>query len=313
MGRYGDIAFLPESRVPAGTGDLLVRESWRGHLIAGLLLLAVGIGVPALVFFGGGDFFVLEPGISFHTLMHFFMAGITGLVILGIALTCPIAGLVFLCSGLAALRPTNWVLRAGREGLYVKLRSYLDHRLPSEDPVVAFIPKREVRWLQAHEERARHVSRAGEYSDANDDARVRQQYLEIKLFGEDLSEIDLRLKRERSLKCPTLIRGVTSQARGTALSLRPGGVLRIDWTTKRTRLRPGLAAALERLARDYRTAPERESEQAAIRTLDRARQEERLLEMVEQGNVMDAVILARDLYGFDLSEAKTFLDELQRT
>lgn len=313
VGRYGDIVFLTEAQVPLDAGGLVVRESWQGHLIVGLLLLAAGIGVPAVVLAdGGGDLFAFEPGLDFGTLVHLFMAGIAGLVILGIALTCPLAGLAFLSSGLAALRPTSWVLRAGPEGLYVKLRSYLDHRLPADDHVIAFIPKREVRWIRAHAERARHVGRAGETTTADDDTLVGQRYLEVKLFGEALSEIDVWLQGERRRKRPTFVRGVTASARGAAVSVRPGGLLRIDWTTKRTRLRPGLAAAMTRLARDYRAAPEQESEQAAIRTLDRDRQEERLLEMVQQGNSMDAVILAKDLYGFDLTEAKTFLDELRR-
>ena len=33
--------------------------------------------------------------------------------------------------------------------------------------------------------------------------------------------------------------------------------------------------------------------------------------MVHQGNTLDAVIVAKDLYGFTTTEAKRFLDELQ--
>jgi len=95
------------------------------------------------------------------------------------------------------------------------------------------------------------------------------------------------------------------------VSLRPGGVIRIDWTTKGTRLRPKLGAALEQLARDYPLAPELETEQAQAKRLDRETQETRLLDMVRQGNTIDAVIVAKDLYGFTTTEAKRFLDELQ--
>ena len=40
--------------------------------------------------------------------------------------------------GVAARRPGNWVLRAGPEVLYVKLRRFTDDRLPAE------------LWIKAH-------------------------------------------------------------------------------------------------------------------------------------------------------------------
>jgi ribosomal protein L7/L12 len=39
-------------------------------------------------------------------------------------------------------------------------------------------------------------------------------------------------------------------------------------------------------------------------------QESRLLELAENGRVMDAIRLARSLYGYDLTEAKQFVDGL---
>ena len=95
------------------------------------------------------------------------------------------------------------------------------------------------------------------------------------------------------------------------MSVRPDGAIRVDWTTKGTRLRPKLAEALERLARDYPPAPGLETEQDQAKRLDRAAREARLLDMVHQGNTIDAVIVAKDLYGFTTTEAKRFLDELQ--
>ena len=88
-------------------------------------------------------------------------------------------------------------------------------------------------------------------------------------------------------------------------------MIRIDWTTKGSRLKPKLAVALEHLARDYPPASEHETEQAQAKDLGREAQEQRLLDMVHQGNTIDAVIVAKDLYGFTTTEAKRFLDELQ--
>jgi cystathionine beta-lyase/cystathionine gamma-synthase len=43
----------------------------------------------------------------------------------------------------------------------------------------------------------------------------------------------------------------------------------------------------------------------------RAAREARLRDMVRQGNTIDPVIVARDLYGFTATEAKRFLNELE--
>ena len=41
---------------------------------------------------------------------------------------------------LARFRSSNWLVQAGDRGLYVQLRSYLNHRFPSDDPSVVLIP-----------------------------------------------------------------------------------------------------------------------------------------------------------------------------
>jgi hypothetical protein len=39
----------------------------------------------------------------------------------------------------ARFHPSNWLVRLTDEGLYIHFRSYLNERLPSEDPTVVFI------------------------------------------------------------------------------------------------------------------------------------------------------------------------------
>ena len=41
---------------------------------------------------------------------------------------------------LARFRSSNWLVQAGDSGLYVQLRSYLNHRFPADDPTVVLIP-----------------------------------------------------------------------------------------------------------------------------------------------------------------------------
>ena len=97
---------------------------------------------------------------------------------------------------------------------------------------------------------------------------------------------------------------------GTGVSVRPDGVLRIDWRTRATRLKPKLKDVLADLARAYPLAADLATEQQQARHLDHAAQEQRLIDMVRQGNVIDAVVIARDLYGVTTTEAKQEIERL---
>lgn len=315
MTRTGDINFITEDQVAAHKNDLVARQSPWPHLSAAIVLLALSFAVPSMLTFADFNPFTLSNqdsaiGSSFELALGV----IAGLVVLGVSLTCLLAGGLFLSSAVAAFKTTNWTLRAGSSGLYIKLRSYTDYRLPVDDPVILHVPRRSVRRLQLHEEKARYVGPAREHAPADDDAMADQRYLEIEIdiVTDDLHRVDEQLRHERARYGPTMIKGVTARAKGAAVSVRGSGVLRLDWKTKRTRLTPDLDTALACLSRDYVVSSDRRGAQSPIRSLDRNAQEDRLLEMVDQGHTIDAIMLAREIYGFDLTEAKAFLDKLQR-
>ena len=50
-----------------------------------------------------------------------------------------------------------------------------------------------------------------------------------------------------------------------------------------------------------------------IKSLPRGEQESRLLELSETGQDLAAITLARQLYGFDLTRAKAFVDGLRKS
>jgi hypothetical protein len=53
----------------------------------------------------------------------------------------------------ARFRPTNWLVRATDDGLFVQFRSYLNYRFPAEHVTVAFIPYRDLRAVRVIRER----------------------------------------------------------------------------------------------------------------------------------------------------------------
>ena len=290
------LQLLAEAEVPVRPDDLLVRQAWGGRLAAAVLLLALGAAAAGVVG-------VLLFGQSVSSPLGIALIGAIALIAGIISILCLLGGAVFLGDAAAAMRTGNWVLRASAEALFIKLRHFADARLPRGDPVVAMLPRRLVRGVRGHDQRVRRVGTAGESRGTDDDALAPQAYLEIEV-AVDLSPLVDRLAEERRLWVAAAIPGVRRRALGAAVSIRPDGSLRIDWHTSSTRLRPALAAALTALRRHYPIAPPLATEQGPAGTLDRAAQDRRLADMVRQGNTMDAVIIARTLYGFDLTRAR---------
>ncbi|MCR9212523.1 MAG: hypothetical protein NXI13_02300 [Proteobacteria bacterium] len=302
MGRYGDIAFLKGNDVP--TEEVLLRSkmSGIGHGIAGVLLLGWSIGFPYFLFANG---LVHFSSSLFDILFSLFIVTFCGLAVL----ISFLAGLMFLSSALAAARPSNWTLVATEQGLYVNLRSYTDWRLPADDAVIAFIPKREIRRFRFVHRKNRVI---GDKDNPTDTALTKDAYLEIHLHGQDLTAIDDCLTAERRKSVPTWIKGVTAKAKGAAIQIGDNnGVLRIDWSTRKTRLTPKLDKTEALLSGLYQTTAHQEPDEAPIDSLSPEDQEARLLDMVHRGDKIDATILARSLYGLSLTEANRFLDDLQ--
>ncbi len=303
MGRYGTLTLIREDQVPFNDAVIISRMSWVGHFIVSVFLL----GWVAVI----GYFVYSETAFSdISSILEALITAFFALVIGAIILVCLIAGLAFLSSALAAMKPDNWVLLATDEGIYIKLRSYYDHQLSSQDRIVVFIPRNEIKQVRSSRQKTRVVYRGDNFTNADDDSFEKYDFLEIKLYGHDLSEIEECLEIEKRRNCPTFLKGVTKKARGTALKIQPKGIIKLDWKTKATRITPAIDTIITVLSQHYASSAIEGEEQAAIKSLNKEEQEKRLLELASIGNMMDAVILARELYGFDLTEAKRFIDEL---
>ena len=300
---------LREAAVPKRPDDLVARESWGSRLGAAVVLATLACGAGGLIglLLFGGDVTGWRPELS--SLFGLALYGVIGLIALVTLVLALVGGAGFLNDAIAAMKPGNWVLRASQRGLYIKLRHFADGRLPSEDPVVAFVARRDVRWLRGHDQLARRLGWSGESRSGRDDALAKQVYLEIDVAA-DLAAISDRLEQERRAWIATAIPGIRRRALGAGVSVRPDGVLRIDWRTRATRLKPKLKDVLADLARAYPLAADLATEQQQAQHLDHAAQEQRLIDMARQGNMIDAVVIARDLYGVSTTEAKQEIERL---
>lgn len=84
----------------------------------------------------------------------------------------------------------------------------------------------------------------------------------------------------------------------------------MDWSGPDTAIRPRIDKAVKLLGRSYAISESRDSEESALDGLSRAEQEARLIAFVERGETISAVILAKHLYGYDTTEARTFVESL---
>ena len=295
MSETPDISFNHVSAVPETSDDLVFREGDVGKFAAFAIFATLG-----MVCIGATLWIVLLPGYQRALgLIPGFYSVILGLLTW-----------VAWRSHRAALGPMNWLLRATPRGLYVKFRSYLNHGFPEEDRVVVFVPTAEIAWLRAH--RRNEKRHQGDPKHANID--VRHDYLEIGLKGADLSALAEQLAIERAHREP-------GQAvfRHYPVSIREGGIIAVEWRSGHGRTRPRIAKAVKQIESLYPSvaaapdiAPGIESADAPIGQLAAGEQDDHILELAVKGEITEAVKLVRSLYGYDLTQAKTFVDGLTR-
>jgi hypothetical protein len=270
--------FLRESEVPARPDDIVCRVARLVHLIAGMVLCGLGGGAVSLLA-ASGDFGRFWPTAAAAVFVVMFL----------------LMGWGFLGSWRATLRPTAWVLRASVDGLYVKFRSYLNYRFPPNDAIVAFLPRRDVVWLRARRTRQGLPLESGEGPTTRTDAG-----LDIKLRG-DLDALAEQLRLERGRWSP-LGRFGRSRSPHFPVTIDREGFIRVELARPEA-VAASLAARYPAIGATDVTLPDFDD-------LGRDEQEQRILDFAQAGDTMTAIKLARRVYGYDLTQAKNFVDQL---
>ncbi len=273
------IRLMRESEVPAvPPGGLFRYSRWTVMLVAGALL---GTGA-ALVAVGR---------------------------LMGNPFAYYIAALLFMCLWiyqtmvLARFRATNWLVRVGNAEVYIKFRSYLNHHLPATDPTVVCILFRDMRQTRL----VRELQDVQD-TDGRGTLRRRRMLVEIDL-KEAAPEIEAALHAERRAQAPKVERWYGSSAakyRHYPVRMAAPGTVSIEW---------GVApAARHFLAIMAVHAPVDASEivrdYTALGITESDDGESRLIELAENGQTLDAIRLARSIYGYDLIQAKLFVEGL---
>ncbi len=234
-----------------------------------------------------------------------------------------------------ALRPENWVLKLGTDKVLVKYRSYLNSHLPVEDPVVTEIPFSEISWARKTKETV--------YTETSDSTLTRfYTFLDLKLNTEDTEKLKNAIKFERNRRPPIqslnhdlfLARKykkpkqeidelkekiriektkhpdgggrVTSVSHHHPVRWMGEGILRIEWNG----LWPGINQVMHTLKTKILVEPEIKIKNDYTSNKPDKSLDDQILDLAEHGNQMEAITLVRMRYGYSLTEAKEFVENL---
>lgn len=204
-----------------------------------------------------------------------------------------------------ARAPAGWVLRGDAARLLVNLRSHMNAHLDPASPVILVLPRALVRSLRIIRERGVRVH-LDDYGEPVENP-IRRVFLEIVHDG-DPEAIRAELAAEARRYGPATLG--SSRTHHTAVTMPPGGALRISWSDEANRLAPAPEEFLRRLGPGWPVDPPAERAELPFADLDRRGRETRLLEMAARGDRAGAATLAARLYGMELAEALRFVDGL---
>ena len=195
----------------------------------------------------------------------------------------------------ASRRPESWRLAWAPDRLYLRFRSYQNHRFDPETPSVVSLGGREVSWIRSH-------TRTLEAQDdeGNWNTRYKIKGLEIKLRDNvETAPLADALKAE----------AVRRDRKGTRFNHYP--VTLNDDATLRVEI--GRPEPLLKQLRLYYTVTTPDNKPLArFRNMARDAQESHILDLALAGQKIAAIKAAREVYGFGLAEAKHFVEGLTR-
>lgn len=206
-----------------------------------------------------------------------------------------------LAGGVAAcFRPSNWVMKATPEGIYLKFRSYLNAHYPEDGPTVVYLPYGDLAS-------ARRVREEWQTLGKNDRiVRRTSKWLELRLRHRETEDLRLAIAAEMQRRGPRKsFLGISGSSRAphVPVIVPEPGLVRAEWRGK------AMLAALNGRVAAAGDLPEHDAG-LAVGAGDGLPLEERALRLVQRGDRIAACALVRAEREVDHTEAKRFVDEV---
>ena len=265
---------------------LVCRQSWLTALTGILVCFSLLVGLPVALWSTGA------------------LPSWLGIVILFIAaMVTPL----FAHTLLATLRSSNWTLAIAPDGLWINLRSYQNYRFPRGETVV-HIPFGELASV------SRHVAKRSTWS-GDGPMSWTETSLNLWLLSTASDRLKTAIAKERGRRTNQKFLGglITTSGRANHVPvLAPrDNLVRVAWKSRHDFLRPKIDDVLDKLAEHVQVVEDQVQDASDdFYKIPDSRIDERILEFVESGDSFSAVKLLRLRRGYTLTEAKTFVDEL---
>jgi hypothetical protein len=210
-----------------------------------------------------------------------------------------VMGFLFIGMLRGALKPTNWLLRCSSTGVIIKYRSYLNWRLPADDIQAVGFSYSEIAWVRKTKLR-REAPRMSRGSSTE-----YLTFLDFCLINLDTSKLQKHLEAERNRKCNTLYLSYP-------VEVLAGGIVRVQWKGLVDYLLPGQGRAIKWLSQYVKIAATDSSKTDLTRNTKASRTEEddKIYQLVRNGDKIGAVELTRQIYGCSVTEAVQFVEKL---
>lgn len=199
---------------------------------------------------------------------------------------------------------TNWLMRVGRNSLWLNLRSYRHVHYPPGRTVLC-VPYDEITLVRRHTA-FREVRTNGRCT------KWREVCLEILLNEAVTAEVREELAVERRRREETSFFGISVRSTMTHVPVTVHGdnTLRVMWLSRVDWVTPGIKRALETLRAFCRIGEPVETAVPEPSELSDESFNKLVLELVQTGQPMNARRLLREYRGYNLREAKEFIEIL---
>lgn len=209
---------------------------------------------------------------------------------------------------IARFRPSNWLVRMTDHGLLIKFRSYLNDHFDDQDLTVVFLPYSEIRSARYLKEHQEVPDRDGNRRKTTTRTR---RVVEVEIAA-DSTQLGKALARERERLFSKAVIGagrISTRYQHLPVQLASRSILRVEWGVV-----PSAQVLLDALSRHtlVQNPAAVSKDFTNLDKLSKEEQETRLVELAASGDMMGAVTLARELYAWDLTAAKQFVEELMR-
>lgn len=202
---------------------------------------------------------------------------------------------VFAGAWRATCRPTNWVMKLGYDGVWVKTRSYLNAHFDDDGPTVAWIPWSEIAAVVPYSEVATRTS-------GRESTRTKLHWLDLQLRGVDTEELAALCLAERTRPAPErqwAFVKMRTRYDDEPVSVPRAGVVRLQRVDRRME---------EALSRHVTIA---ESVQAEL-DLQSGDLDANVRALCRRGDRFGALALVRDRRGLSTKDARDYVDALER-